>query len=608
MIQSAKDLPTMPAISLASADSRQMVDDEALPAPGLGYGRAPSRAALWPDAARMGLRRAFRPLAIWLRGGWLYRQTFSGPVPDRIYFYPDDPRTRRLDDADAFMRGRFRFAGQSLEVREGSIFDQPPPSKSFAAALHGFDWLRHLELAGGDLARQFALKVTQQWVKRYGRFVSFPWQPEIIAERFLNLFAHAQFFLNNPDLAWRSRLFVSLRDQARVLERTIGEAPDGLPRLKSAAALALAGLCLSDARSAAVGLKRLAHEIERQILPDGGHVSRSPEALLEAFRVLGMVQQVLDSANREVQPVLRGALDRMAPMLRFFRLGDGALAVFHGGGETDAPTIAVVLEHDQAAGRPLGHAPHTGFQRLAVGRTLILFDVGGAPRGPFSVAAHAGCLAFEMSAGTHRMIINCGAGIADTPPWVSALRSTPAHSTLTIEDASSATILSDGVLANLLGPLLIDGPAGIETRRSENPQGPTADANHDGYLSRFGFVHQRCMTLSSRGLKLTGVDRLIPAGIEAGRGKGRARRLPFAIRFHVHPDVRLSLAQGGVSVILKLPNGEGWRFRCGGLLAIEESIYLGSGSARRAEQLVVNGELCDEPIECAWLFEQVGSA
>jgi uncharacterized heparinase superfamily protein len=325
MIPAAKDLAIMPATSLASADNRQIEDDEALPSPGLDHGHAPSRAALWPDAVRMALRHAFRPVAVWLRGGWLYRQTFRGPVSERIHFYPRDPRTQRLDDADAFMRGRFRFAGQVLEVRDGSIFDQPPPSESFAAALHGFDWLRHLELAGGDLARQFALKVTQQWVKRYGRYARLPWQPEIIAERFLNLFAHARFFLDDSDLAWRSRLFVSLRDQARVLERTICEAPDGVPRLKAAAALALCGFCLSDARSAAAGLKRLTYEIERQILADGGHVSRSPEALLEAFRVLDMVQQVLDSANREVQPALRGALDRMAPMLRFFRLGDGAL-------------------------------------------------------------------------------------------------------------------------------------------------------------------------------------------------------------------------------------------------------------------------------------------
>src|SRR6266581_5270027 len=98
MIQGAKDLPIMPAISLASADKSEIVDDEALPALGPVYGHAPSHAALWPDAALMGLWRAFRPLIIWLRGGWLYRQTLGGPEPDHIEFYPDDPRTRRLDE------------------------------------------------------------------------------------------------------------------------------------------------------------------------------------------------------------------------------------------------------------------------------------------------------------------------------------------------------------------------------------------------------------------------------------------------------------------------------------------------------------------------------
>jgi uncharacterized heparinase superfamily protein len=555
---------------------------------------------------RAALGRATAPLLAWLRSGWLYRQTLRGPVADRIWFYPNDVRLRRLDDADAFMRGRFRFAGQSLEVREGAVFDHPMPSPAFAAALHGFAWLRHVELAGGDIARAFALKVSQQWLKRYSRYSRVAWEPGIIAERFLNLFAHGRFFLANSDLVWRSRLFVSLRDQARMLERTFAETQDGLPRLKAAAALALTGPCLGDARSGAAGLKLLAHEIERQILPDGGHVSRSPENLLEAYRVLSMVQQALDHGHREIQPALRGALDRIAPMLRFFRMGDGALSVFHGGAEQDAQAIAAALEQDETVGRPLGYAPHSGYQRLAAGRTLVLFDVGPAPAAHFAAAAHAGCLAFEMSSGVHRMIVNCGVAALDSDAWSSALRSTPAHSALTIDDQSSATVLADGLLAQLLGPLLVDGPSSVETRRNESKQGLTVDAAHDGYLASCGVIHQRCMTLTPRGLKLSGIDRLIPPERLSGSRRKNSR---FAIRFHIHPDVRVSLAQGGDSVILKLPNGEGWRFRCnGGALSLEESIYFGGGLTRRAEQLVVSGEMRGEEIQCVWLFEQVGSA
>ena len=62
-------------------------------------------------------------------------------------------------------------------------------------------------------------------------------------------------------------------------------------------------------------------------------------------------------------------------------------------------------------------------------------------------------------------------------------------------------------------------------------------------------------------------------------------------------------------MILKLPNGEGWRFRCGGGdLSVEESVYFGTGSARRTEQIVVKGAVKAHASESAWVFEQVGSA
>ena len=596
----------MPATSLASADRHEIQGEAAPPSgPRLMRDRAHAGWALELEALAVALKTAHMPLLIKLREGWLYRHSFRGPVPNRILFYPSDTRVRRLEDADGFIRGRFRLGGKKLDVRQGSIFDAPLPGDSFAAALHGFDWLRHLEAAGGDLARAFALKLSQQWLKRYARFSPYSWRPEIIAERFLNLFAHGRFFIADCDLVWRSKLFVSLRQQAQMLARTVDESPDGLPRLKSAAAFALAGFCLGDARHTAAGLRRLGFEIDRQILPDGGHVSRSPKALLEAYRVLAMVQEALEAVGASTDPRLRGALDRMAPMLRFFRLGDGALGVFHGGGESDSRTLEATLDSDDALGRPLGHAPYSGYQRLAAGRTLILFDAGPPATGAFSIGAHASCLAFELSSGTNRLIVNCGMTTGDDSAWTNALRSTAAHSTLMIDDTSSATVLGAGTLARILGPRLVDGPLIVETRRSESPQGLTVEAHHDGYVAPFGAIHHRRLTLSPRGAMLTGTDRLIPAGPNRARN---AQSRPVAIRFHIHPDVRLSLAQGGGSVILKLPNGEGWRFRCANTLSVEESVYAGGGAPRRAEQLVISGEWHDEATEFAWLFERVGSA
>ena len=108
---------------------------------------------------------------------------------------------------------------------------------------------------------------------------------------------------------------------------------------------------------------------------------------------------------------------------------------------------------------------------------------------------------------------------------------------------------------------------------------------------------------------LTGADRLAPVETRKRGRKGRREALPFAIRFHVHPDVKLSLAQAGGTVLLKLPNGEGWRFRAGGgEITIEESVYFGGGAPRRAEQLVISGFVKDEAVECDWVFELAGAA
>jgi uncharacterized heparinase superfamily protein len=109
------------------------------------------------------------------------------------------------------------------------------------------------------------------------------------------------------------------------------------------------------------------------------------------------------------------------------------------------------------------------------------------------------------------------------------------------------------------------------------------------------------LALGPQGAALNGTDRLVP------QGKTRRGTLDFAIRFHMHPDVRLSPSQGG-GILLKLPNGEGWRFRAGGgQVGIEESVYFGNGKTRKTEQIVISGAVKQAPIEIGWLFEQIGN-
>jgi uncharacterized heparinase superfamily protein len=565
--------------------------------------RAPA-ALVW-EALQVSLRRWSGGFRRWRRRCWFYRRLLKGQLCDRIAIPPHDALPRRLEDADALLRGRFRFEGETVTVKEGSVFDLKPPSHEWQEALEGFTWLPPLSMAGGDAARLLATNLIAQWVKRNPRYREPSWLPQVMARRLIHVFAHGRFVVLNSDLMWRSKLFVSLREQSKMLARTAHEAPDGIGRIEAAVALAMSGICLEDCSTRlGAGLQRLEVELARQILPDGGHISRSPEVLLSVYRLLVMLCDLIAAAGFEVPKAVRNAHDRIAPMIRFFRHGDGALAVFQGGSENSAKMIAGLLAHDDAHGQPFAYARFSGYHRLVAGHALALFDCGKPPPGAFSVGAHAGCLAFEFGTGSHRIVVNCGSAVGiGQHKWESALRATAAHSTLTLADTSNAVVLHEGWLRRKLGARLYGGPQEIVARRSESENGWTVTAGHDAYAEPFGVRHERSLTMSPQGLALTGVDRLVPVPLR----KGRAMTVNFAIRFHIHPDVRLSRAQGG-DVLLKLPNGEGWRFRTGAPIAFEESVYLGGGVVRRTEQLVLTGSVSGEPVEIAWIFEQIKAA
>jgi uncharacterized heparinase superfamily protein len=556
--------------------------------------------ALLPELLRAMLRRAIQGPRVWWRRTWIYRRLLKGPLTDRIVFHPYDALPRKLDDADALLHGRFRFNGETVDVKDGSVFDKTPPSLRWAEALHGFAWLPPLSAAGGEAARTLATNLFSQWLKRNAKYAEPASSAHVLARRLIHIFAHGRLVLSNSDMLWRSKVFVSLREQSRLLGRIAGEAPEGMPRLEAAAALVLCGTCLADTTRIETGLTMLDAEIARQVLPDGGHVTRSPENLVHTYRLITMVMDALTATSHEIPHEVRSAHDRIAPMIRFFRHGDGALALFNGGQEGDARMIAGLLARDEVRGQPFAFAPHSGYQRIAAGRTILMMDCGAAPPGDFSTDAHAGCLAFELSSATHRIVVNCGSATdSRRSSWDAALRATAAHSTMTLADTSTGAILRAGWARDFLGPRLIGDVGNVETRRVETPQGWMVEAAHDGYVPAFGVRHERQVTLAPQGLALSGSDRLLPKAKTSGTGHA------FAIRFHVHPEVRLSLSQAG-DVILKLPNGEGWRFRATAPVTVEESVYLGGDTIRRSEQIVLTGSVANTPMDVAWLFEQIG--
>ena len=92
-----------------------------------------------------------------------------------------------------------------------------------------------------------------------------------------------------------------------------------------------------------------------------------PGALIELLLDLLPLRQAFAARNIAPAAALLNAIDRMMPMLRFFRHGDGNFALFNGMGPTQPDLIATMLAYDDARGAPVSNAPHSGYQRIEAG-------------------------------------------------------------------------------------------------------------------------------------------------------------------------------------------------------------------------------------------------
>jgi uncharacterized heparinase superfamily protein len=513
-----------------------------------------------------------------------WRQTLGGPAPDRILFYPRSLQRRNVRTGQQIVNGWWRLPGGAVDCHDVSPFSAAAPNEMWLEAVHGFSWLADLEALGSDLARARARHATAHWLRTFSSFHPVGWRAHVTARRIMSWLSHGRFLLAESDPVFRSHVLWSLARQARHLTRTAASAPEGLPRLTAAAAVTLSGLCLPDGdKRLAAGAHLLTLELGKQILPDGGHVSRSPEQLALAMADVLGVLSAYRARDVPPSPALRNALDRMAPALRFFAMGDSGLASFNGGTQGPDGWVAQLLAHDDANGAPLDHASHVGFHRLASGDAVLVIDAGPPPPTELSGQAHAGTLSFEFSHGPQRLIVNCGQPRLRDASWQNATRATAAHSTVTVSDTSSSQLLTKGLAHQVLGAKLLAGPKTVKSRRATDSTGSSLLISHDGYAHIFGVVHQRSLTLSHDGLTLRGEDTLTAPA----RPKGSAL-IGAAARFHLHPSVKAQLAADGRSVWLGIAGGA-WRFTAeSGSLALSESVYCGDGEdVRRTDQIIL---------------------
>jgi uncharacterized heparinase superfamily protein len=499
---------------------------------------------------------------------------------------------------EALLAGRFAIGAQSLSLKDLD-FAKVGASGALAEQLQGFSWLRDLGAAASrEKGARLAEAVVGRWLLAHGTKADDAWAPHLWGERILFWTAYAPYILSSSDSGYRSALLNTLARGARHLDANADKSPAGLQRITAWCGVVAAGLLVQGGvPRVARGEAGLARALASAQFDDGGLISRSPSEQTQLVDRFGLLRACYQAAKQTVPDGIEAAAQASLAALHGIMMGDGALSSWQGCGPGEAARLTALIEGCGLRARPLRNARGWGYQRMSALGTILVIDA--APPPPQKMAEHgcASTLAFELSDGSQRLVVNCG-GPGPLPTelpdeLVQGLRTTAAHSTLVLADTNSTNILDEGALGK--------GVDDVTIERSEDNDASRLEASHDGYVRGFGLIHKRSLMLGNDGKELRGADQLI------AKGRKKIREAaPYAVRFHLAPGVEATITADGMGAILRSKGAPPWNFRCrGGNLATEESLWIdGRGRAQRTSQLVIVGEVSALGGEIGWQFRR----
>jgi uncharacterized heparinase superfamily protein len=505
-------------------------------------------------------------------------------IPNVLTVVPPDAWSGDAQKGRDLISGVFTFSGQTF-ARDDLSWAPEGASEAWLSELHGFGWLRDLRSVGGDRARRMAREMTASWLETYARPCPVAWRGDITGNRICAWISFHDFFCGAADDGFRQMYFESLIKQSRYLIKTLPGDLSGVPLLRALKGLAYAGLALPEGQERLeIAFRYILQQTREQILPDGAHISRSPQATFEFFQALVDLRTALSAARISMPEELQHAIDRIAPALKFFRHGDGGFALFNGGQEGNSNICDATLMHSGAKGKAMRDLPHCGYERMALGRAMVMIDVGQPLASRYADRSHAGLLSFEYSFGKDRIFVNCGT-VHNTGPWQTALRGTAAHTALVVDGRNAIAV--DGSTS-------VHQPD-VRCRKLEDADMTLIDASHSGYVPRFGLSHRRCLRLTDGGDAMLGDETLT----------GRSG-IDYAVRFHLHPGLHAALVENGHAVLIRARSGMGWMFRSESVKPqLEESIYAGEGETpRRSQQIVLHSRTTGSKTNLSWSLKR----
>ena len=469
-----------------------------------------------------------------------------------------------------YQKKKYRIEDFALE----SIWQNDIKTKDYEK-LNNFFWFFSLDLKSSKKTVQ---SLIINWINKNNRYNNKSWNFDLTSKRVISWLSNHQLSYEDSDKEYRIKFDHCIQKQVNHLLSEIKNSNDFENKMVGCAAIILTGLAYQNKKNyLSNGLNLLKKIIKSSIDNQGFPNSRNIKHLSFYLKYFIVIREWFKESQNTVPEYIDENIYYLGLSYAFIWQNINHHILFNGN------YISNNNEFDQYLKR-FGYTfknenkEVAGYAILKNKKIILAMDIGPSPIITQSNDYQSGALSFEIISSGKKLISNSGYFANKRNKLNKLSKSTALQSTLTIEDYSSCSFKS----GEISGYVIDQGLKIINKNMIFEDNYWKISASHDGYLKKFGSIHNREIEFYPEQTKFIGTDKIIR--------NNKDKNVKFDIRFHLDPSSKVMKTQDNKSILIELED-EGWKFSCDKFdISIDNGLYFGNkNSYKENHNIFISG-------------------
>ena len=469
-----------------------------------------------------------------------------------------------------YQKKKYRIEDFALE----SIWQNDIKTKDYEK-LNNFFWFFSLDLKSSKKTVQ---SLIVNWINNNNKYNNKSWNFDLTSKRVISWLSNHQLTYEDGNKEYRIKFDHCIQKQANHLLSEIKNSNDFENKMIGCAAIILTGLAYQNNKNyLGNGLNLLKKIIKSSIDNQGFPNSRNIKQLSFYLKYFIVIREWFKESQNTVPEYIDETIYYLGLSYAFIWQNINHDILFNGN------YISNNNEFDQYLKRfrytfKNENKEVAGYAILKNKKIILAMDIGPSPIITQSNDYQSGALSFEIISSGKKLISNSGYFANKQNKLNKLSKSTALQSTLIIEDYSSCSFKSGEISGHVIdqGLKIINKNVIFEDNYWK------ISASHDGYLKKFGSIHDREVEFYPEQTKFVGTDKIIR--------KNKDKNVKFDIRFHLDPNSKVMKTLDNKSILIELED-EGWKFKCDKFdINIENGLYFGNkNSYKENHNIFISG-------------------